>query len=182
MLATTYLPHPHQASVPQAGDLAGPSLAFPGSTLIYFQLVFAVSTPLLFLGSALGRMSPKSWLMLVLLWTTCACTMNAMLMWGGGFWAERGALDYSGGYVVHLAAGAALLTWLFMDMFTGPKKANFLGAVNGMIVGHLEEVVPPEGARRLGEAPEPTLAGLGAGSTEDSSQHEPGMLAPEGSL
>ena len=33
--------------------------------------------------------------------------MNAFLLWGGGFWAQKGALDFSGGYVIHLAAGVS---------------------------------------------------------------------------
>ncbi len=208
------LDHLHEQSravVPQAGNLAGPALAIPQSTLVYFQFVFAAITPLLFLGSVLGRMSLKAWLVFVPLWTTFAYSVNAMLMWGGGFWAQRGALDYSGGYVIHLAAGAtgfvaaavvgprlgrdrahftpnnlllvaagagilwlgwngfnggdpyfasadaaaavlntnlatgaALLVWLVLDTFAGPKKAQFLGAVNGMIVG-LVAITPAAG-------------------------------------
>ena len=134
-----------------------------------------------------------------------------MLLWGGGYWAARGALDYSGGYVIHLAAGVsgfvaasvigprlardrcafpptnlmlvavgmgmlwlgwngfnggdsyfaganasaavlntnlatatALLVWVVIDMHFGPKKPNFLGAVNGMIVG-LVAITPAAG-------------------------------------
>jgi ammonium transporter, Amt family len=33
--------------------------------------------------------------------------VNAFLLWGGGYWAAKGALDYSGGYVIHLAAGTS---------------------------------------------------------------------------
>ncbi|MHB1986531.1 MAG: ammonium transporter [Acidimicrobiales bacterium] len=209
--ALSHLQEQSQAVIPQTSDLAGPALEFPSSSLVYFQFVFAAITPLLFLGSVLGRMSLKAWLIFVPLWTTCAYTVNAMLLWGGGFWAQRGALDYSGGYVIHLAAGtsgfvaaavigprlkrdretfvpnnlllvaagagilwlgwngfnggdpyfagadaaaavlntnlaagAALLMWLFMDMWGGPKKANFLGAVNGMIVG-LVAITPAAG-------------------------------------
>src|SRR6185312_5265125 len=32
---------------------------------------------------------------------------NAFMIWGGGWWAQHGALDYSGGYVIHLAAGVS---------------------------------------------------------------------------
>ncbi len=41
------------------------------------------------------------------LWTTCIYTVNAFLIWGGGFWAQKSVLDYSGGYVIHLAAGVS---------------------------------------------------------------------------
>ncbi len=84
-----------------------PAFRFPKSSLVYFQFVFAAITPLLFLGSVLGRMNLKAWLIFVPAWTTCAYTVNAMLVWGGGYWAQKGALDYSGGYVIHLAAGVS---------------------------------------------------------------------------
>ena len=41
----------------------------------------------------------------MLLWITFVYTVNAFLIWGGGYFAFHGALDYSGGYVIHLAAG-----------------------------------------------------------------------------
>jgi ammonium transporter, Amt family len=95
-----------QANIPLLNGLV-PAFHFPTTTLAYFQFVFAAITPLLFLGSVLGRMSLKAWLIFVPAWTTCAYTVNAMLVWGGGYWAQKGALDYSGGYVIHLAAGVS---------------------------------------------------------------------------
>jgi len=62
---------------------------FPTSTLAYFQFVFAAITPLLFLGSVLGRMKFKAWLLFVPLWITFVYTVNAALLWGGGFFAKR---------------------------------------------------------------------------------------------
>ena len=84
-----------------------PSFRFSETTLAYFQFVFAAITPLLFLGSVLGRMSFKVWLIFVPLWSTFAYSVNAFLLWGGGWWAQgsHAALDFSGGYVIHLAAG-----------------------------------------------------------------------------
>lgn len=84
-----------------------PSFRFPETTLAYFQFVFAAITPLLFLGSVIGRMSFKVWLVFVPLWSTFAYSVNAFLLWGGGWWSHAGALDYSGGYVIHLAAGTS---------------------------------------------------------------------------
>ncbi|MGN6334731.1 ammonium transporter [Mycobacterium sp.] len=84
-----------------------PSFRFSETTLAYFQFVFAAITPLLFLGSVVGRMSFKVWLIFVPLWSTFAYSVNAFLLWGGGWWAHAGALDYSGGYVIHLAAGTS---------------------------------------------------------------------------
>ena len=78
---------------------------FPTASFAYFQVVFAAITPLLFLGSVLSRMKFKAWLLFVPLWITFVYTVNAFLLWGGGWWAHKGAVDYSGGYVIHLAAG-----------------------------------------------------------------------------
>jgi ammonium transporter, Amt family len=79
----------------------------PGAAVEYFQFVFAAITPILFIGSVLGRISFKVWLIFVPLWITFAYCVNAFLLWGGGWWAHQGALDFSGGYVIHLAAGTS---------------------------------------------------------------------------
>ena len=84
-----------------------PSFRFPESSLVYFQFVFAAITPILFIGSVLGRINFKVWLIFVPLWITFAYAVNAFLLWGGGYWAGKGALDFSGGYVIHLAAGVS---------------------------------------------------------------------------
>ena len=80
---------------------------FPTATLAYFQFVFAAITPLLFCGSVLGRMKFKAWLLFVPLWTTFVYAVNAKLLWGGGFLAAKGAVDFSGGYVIHMSAGVS---------------------------------------------------------------------------
>ena len=87
-----------------------PAFHFPTSSLAYFQFVFAAITPILFIGSVIGRMSFKAWLVLVPLWITFVYAVNAFLLWGGGYWAGKGALDFSGGYVIHLAAGVSGFT------------------------------------------------------------------------
>src|SRR5712672_4467391 len=95
-----------QANIPLLS--AGmPKFRFPQSSLVYFQFVFAAITPILFIGSVLGRIKFKVWLIFVPLWITFAYAVNAFLLWGGGFWAGKGALDFSGGYVIHLAAGTS---------------------------------------------------------------------------
>ncbi len=95
-----------RAGVPLLHGLM-PGFRFPQATLVYFQVVFAAITPLLFLGSVIGRISFKVWLLFVPLWATFAYAVNAFMLWGGGFWAQHGALDFSGGYVIHLAAGVS---------------------------------------------------------------------------
>jgi ammonium transporter, Amt family len=95
-----------QANVPLLNGLM-PSFRFPEGSLVYFQFVFAAITPILFIGSVLGRISFKAWMIFVPLWITFAYAVNAFMLWGGGYWAGKGALDFSGGYVIHLAAGVS---------------------------------------------------------------------------
>ncbi len=80
---------------------------FPTSTLVYFQFVFAAITPLLFLGSVLGRIKLSAWCLLVPLWTTFVYCIDAFLLWGGGYFAQEGAVDFSGGFVIHMSAGVS---------------------------------------------------------------------------
>jgi Amt family ammonium transporter len=95
-----------QATIPLLSGVI-PDFKFSQTTLAYFQFVFAGITPLLFLGSVVGRINFKVWLLFVPLWSTLAYSVNAFLLWGGGWWGQKGALDYSGGYVIHLAAGTS---------------------------------------------------------------------------
>jgi Amt family ammonium transporter len=94
-----------QAAIPSI--TTGPPFHFPQSTLVYFQFVFAAITPILMLGSVLGRINFKAWIPFVALWSLLIYTINAALIWGGGWFSQKGALDYSGGYVIHLAAGVS---------------------------------------------------------------------------
>ena len=97
-----------QAHIPLISDVGlMPKFRFGQSSLIYFQFVFAAITPLLFLGSVLTRMSLKAWMIFVFLWASLVYPINAFLLWGGGYFAQQGAVDYSGGYVIHLAAGVS---------------------------------------------------------------------------
>ncbi len=98
-----------QANIPLLDGLM-PHFTQPQGSVAYFQFVFAAITPILFIGSVVGRISFKVWLIFVPLWITFAYAVNAFLLWGGGYWAQKGALDFSGGYVIHLAAGVSGFT------------------------------------------------------------------------
>ncbi|MGA8726735.1 MAG: ammonium transporter [Acidimicrobiales bacterium] len=80
---------------------------FPTASLAWFQFVFAAITPLLFLGSVLGRIKFLAWCLLVPLWSTFVYAIDAYLLWGGGYFAQEGALDFSGGFVIHMSAGVS---------------------------------------------------------------------------
>ena len=94
-------------AVSKTGEILNTGFKLPGASVEYFQFVFAAITPILFIGSVLGRVSFKAWMVFVPLWITFAYAVNAFLLWGGGYWASKGALDFSGGYVIHLAAGVS---------------------------------------------------------------------------
>jgi Amt family ammonium transporter len=105
-----------------------PDLQFPLSALAYFQFVFAAITVILLAGSILGRTSFKAWMLFVPLWITVVYSVNAFSIWGGGWigafpsWlsgiAGAGALDFSGGYVIHVAAG---ISGLVAAAVIGPR-------------------------------------------------------------
>lgn len=92
-----------QASIPAAQATAN----FPMATMVFFQFVFAAITLIILAGSVLGRMSFKAWMLFVPLWLTGSYVVGAFSLWGGGWLAQMGVIDYSGGYVIHLSAGFA---------------------------------------------------------------------------
>ncbi len=79
-------------------------MAFPMATLVYFQFVFAAITVIILAGSVLGRMSFGAWMIFCPVWMTLVYTVGAFSLWGGGWLAGMGVADFSGGYVIHLAA------------------------------------------------------------------------------
>ena len=105
-LATSALFTTSQATVPAAAS-GMPPLAFPMATLVFFQFVFAAITVIILGGSVLGRMSFKAWVIFCPVWMTLVYTVGAFSLWGGGWLAGLGVADFSGGYVIHLAAGVS---------------------------------------------------------------------------
>ncbi len=95
-----------QATIPAAAS-GMPALAFPMATLVFFQFVFAAITVIILAGSVLGRMSFTAWVLFCPIWMTLVYTVGAFSLWGGGWLAGMGVADFSGGYVIHLAAGTS---------------------------------------------------------------------------
>jgi len=92
-----------QALLPTSGVTAN----FPMATMAYFQLVFAAITIIICGGAYLARMNFIAWMFFAPLWITFSYTVGAFSLWGGGFLATRGVIDYSGGYVIHVSSGTA---------------------------------------------------------------------------
>lgn len=87
---------------------------FPNATMVYFQFVFAAITLILIAGAVLGRMNFYAWMLFVPLWLTFSYTIGAFSIWSPkGFLFQKGIIDYSGGYVIHLSAGVAGYTAAF---------------------------------------------------------------------
>ncbi len=95
-----------QATIPEAAS-GMPALTFPMATLIFFQFVFAAITVIILAGSVLGRMNFTAWMIFCPVWMTLVYTVGAFSLWGGGWLAGLGVADFSGGYVIHLAAGTS---------------------------------------------------------------------------
>jgi ammonium transporter, Amt family len=95
-----------QATIPAAAS-GMPPLAFPMATLVFFQFVFAAITVIILAGSLLGRMNFTAWMFFCPVWMTLVYTVGAFSLWGGGWLATMGVADFSGGYVIHLAAGTS---------------------------------------------------------------------------
>jgi Amt family ammonium transporter len=72
-----------------------------------FQLTFAAITPALIIGSVVDRMKFSSLLIFMVLWQVLVYIPVAHWVWGGGFLASDGVLDFAGGTVVHINAGIA---------------------------------------------------------------------------
>jgi len=84
-----------------------------------FELVFAAITVALISGAVVGRMKFKAWLVFVPLWITIVYVPISHWVWGGGWLAKLGALDFAGGTVVHLDCGIAALV---LCIYLGSRK------------------------------------------------------------
>lgn len=88
------------------GSLSG---TIPELVFVVFQLTFAAITVALASGAYIERMKFSAWVLFSILWMTLVYTPVAHWVWGGGFLAKLGALDFAGGTVVHINAGIAAL-------------------------------------------------------------------------
>jgi len=79
----------------------------PTNVFALFQMTFAGITVALVLGSIVDRMKFSAWLIFTALWVTFVYCPIAHWVWGKGWMASMGALDFAGGTVVHINAGVA---------------------------------------------------------------------------
>ena len=91
------------------GQDAFPGTGIPHVVFMVFQLMFAAITVALITGSFAERMKFKALLVFAVLWSIFIYSPLAHWVWGGGWLAEMGALDFAGGAVVHISSGFAAL-------------------------------------------------------------------------
>ena len=89
---------------------AGPySDTIPHQAFMIFQAMFAIITPALVTGAFAERMKFSALCIFIVLWVTIVYAPIAHWVWGGGWLGDLGALDFAGGTVVHISAGAGAL-------------------------------------------------------------------------
>jgi ammonium transporter, Amt family len=83
--------------------------SLPESVFVMFQMTFAIITPSLIVGGFAERMKFSSMLLFSVIWVSVVYFPVCHWVWGGGWLAEMGLLDFAGGTVVHITAGVAAL-------------------------------------------------------------------------
>ena len=90
-----------------------------------FQMTFAIITPALIIGAFAERMKFSAVLIFSVLWTLMVYVPVAHWVWGGGYFFQRGLIDFAGGTVVHITAGvAALVAALVLGQRQGFGKVS----------------------------------------------------------
>ena len=77
----------------------------PEALFMLYQMTFAIITVALVAGAVADRMRFSAYLLFSIGWFTFVYVPLAHWVWGGGFLATVGVLDFAGGLVVHLSAG-----------------------------------------------------------------------------
>jgi Amt family ammonium transporter len=91
------------------GAEPGLELTIPFILFCAYQMTFAVITPALITGATADRMKYSAYLWFIGLWALLVYSPVAHWVFAGGWLAALGALDFAGGAVVHINAGAAAL-------------------------------------------------------------------------
>ncbi|MCX7100271.1 MAG: ammonium transporter [Methylobacter sp.] len=81
----------------------------PEAVFFMFQMTFAIITPALIVGGFAERMKFSAMLWFSGLWLIIVYLPICHWMWGGGWLADLGAMDFAGGIVIHVNAGVAAL-------------------------------------------------------------------------
>ena len=110
----------------------------PEYIFVAFQLTFAAITVALVSGSLIERIKFSSYLIFSVLWATFVYLPIAHWLWGGGFLAQWGVLDFAGGLVVHINSGMAALAGTIvlgkrLDPHNNPRSMQFITMGTGFL-------------------------------------------------
>jgi Amt family ammonium transporter len=84
-----------------------PGTTIPESVYVMFEMAFAIITPALIIGAYVERIKFEAVLLISALWLLIVYVPVAHWVWGGGWLAARGVMDFAGGIVVHVTAGVS---------------------------------------------------------------------------
>jgi Amt family ammonium transporter len=84
-----------------------------------FQLAFAIITPALISGAIAERTCFKAYTVFIATWLLFVYSPVVHWVWGGGYLAQKGVLDFAGGLVIHLTAGVSAIAAVII---IGPRK------------------------------------------------------------
>ncbi|MES1255829.1 MAG: ammonium transporter [Acidobacteriota bacterium] len=91
----------------------------PHVLFMCYQATFAIITPALISGAVAGRMRFAAYVAFISLWSVLVYSPVAHWVWGGGWLAQMGALDFAGGTVVHVNAATAAFV---AAIVVGPRR------------------------------------------------------------
>ena len=108
----------------------------PEPLFFMFQMTFAIITPALMVGGFAERMKFSSVLVFSLAWLVLVYLPVCHWVWGGGWLAQIGLLDFAGGTVVHITAGVgALVAAMYIKNRHGYGSASMIPHNLTMTVG-----------------------------------------------
>ena len=89
-------------------------LSIPFILFCAFQMTFAIITPALITGATADRLKFAAYAVFIGVWLVLVYAPMAHMVFAGGWLADMGALDFAGGAVVHMNAGAAALALVLL--------------------------------------------------------------------
>ena len=81
----------------------------PETLFVMFQMTFAIITPALIVGAYVERIKFSAVIMITSMWLILVYSPVTHWVWGGGWLAQMGVMDFAGGLVVHTTAGISAL-------------------------------------------------------------------------
>lgn len=89
-------------------------LKIPDAAFSVFQMMFALITTAILTGSVVGRMKFSAIFIFIAIWSILVYYPLAHMVWGGGFLAQIGSIDFAGGNVVHISSGISGLVLAYV--------------------------------------------------------------------